>query len=106
MTIRDTSSRLMRWCLKLDDYNYEIIFRPGKMNVVADALSRPRLDVDYLSIDSIDAKNSATMLVVTRSKTKQLATLNTPTIEPTIPTIKELVIINANVGIITTNVLF
>lgn len=125
MSIRDTSSRLMRWCLKLEDYNYQIIFRPGKLNVVADALSRPRLDVDYLSIDSIDARNSATILVVTRSKTKQSAETTTPIIEPITlelnrdssidpcatsfdeynESIKNLVIINPNINIITTNLL-
>lgn len=37
---RDTSSRLLRWRLKLMNYEYEIKYRPGKINMNADALSR------------------------------------------------------------------
>ena len=32
--------RLERWALQLQEYNYDIIHRPGKSNYVADALSR------------------------------------------------------------------
>ena len=34
------TGRLERWALKLQEYNYDIIHRPGKSNYVADALSR------------------------------------------------------------------
>ena len=38
---QDTSSRLMRWALKLQEYDIVINYRRGKANGNADALSRP-----------------------------------------------------------------
>lgn len=38
--IADAGSRLMRWRLKLMEYEYDIVYRAGKLNVNADALSR------------------------------------------------------------------
>lgn len=38
--VKDPTSRLMRWRLKLDEYNYEIIYKSGSVNHNADALSR------------------------------------------------------------------
>ncbi|XP_076660488.1 uncharacterized protein LOC143363841, partial [Halictus rubicundus] len=37
---KDPSSRLMRWRLKLEEYEYEIEYTKGKDNTAADALSR------------------------------------------------------------------
>lgn len=37
---KDPSSRLMKWRLKLEEYEYEIEYTKGKDNIVADALSR------------------------------------------------------------------
>ena len=36
----DPSSKLQRWRLKLEEYEYEIIYRKGSLNRAADALSR------------------------------------------------------------------
>lgn len=36
----DPGARLLRWRLKLNNYNYEIQYTPGKTNFVADELSR------------------------------------------------------------------
>lgn len=41
MNCKDPSSRLMRWRLKLMEYDYQIRYKPGKTNTNADALSRP-----------------------------------------------------------------
>ena len=38
---QDTSSRLMRWALKLQEYDIIINYRRGKANGNSDALSRP-----------------------------------------------------------------
>lgn len=41
MTCRFLSGRLTRWILCTQDYDLEVIHIPGKVNVIADALSRP-----------------------------------------------------------------
>lgn len=40
MTARDLAGRLHRWALTLQEYDFEVEYRPGKQNAVADALSR------------------------------------------------------------------
>ena len=40
MSVKDPGSRLLRWCIKLEEYNYEIVYKPGVQNSNADALSR------------------------------------------------------------------
>lgn len=39
-SIKDPTSRLVRWRLKLAEYEYEVKYKAGKTNVNADALSR------------------------------------------------------------------
>lgn len=38
--LKDPTSRLARWRIKLAEYDYEVIYKPGKINANADALSR------------------------------------------------------------------
>ena len=40
MTLNDPTGRLMRWRLRLLEFDYEIVYRPGRVHQVPDALSR------------------------------------------------------------------
>jgi hypothetical protein len=40
MNIKDPGSRLLRWRIKLEEYDYEIVYKQGALNTNADALSR------------------------------------------------------------------
>jgi hypothetical protein len=39
-SVKDPSSRLLRWRLKLEEYEYEVVYKNGSNNTNADALSR------------------------------------------------------------------
>lgn len=41
--ISGASDRLMRWRIQLEEYDFKVVYTPGKGNVVADALSRIEL---------------------------------------------------------------
>lgn len=40
VNLKDPASKLARWALKLQEFDFEIVHRKGKLNVVADTLSR------------------------------------------------------------------
>jgi hypothetical protein len=40
MSVKDPGSRLLRWRIQLEEYDYEIVHKPGAQNSNADALSR------------------------------------------------------------------
>lgn len=42
--LKEPNSKLTRWALKLEEYNFDIQYIPGKSNRVADALSRIQLN--------------------------------------------------------------
>ncbi|KAK0071050.1 hypothetical protein PV326_001741, partial [Microctonus aethiopoides] len=44
-------SKLVRWRLKLLEYEYEIVYKPGKLNSNTDALSRPYTEINIIQKD-------------------------------------------------------
>jgi hypothetical protein len=40
MDVKDPRSRLLKWRIKLEEYDYEIVYKKGLLNPNADALSR------------------------------------------------------------------
>ena len=56
---KDPCSRVSRWRLKPAEYDFEVIYKAGKMNVNADALSRNPIDDNkekpkYSQVDDYD----------------------------------------------------
>lgn len=51
-SVKDPTSRLLRWRLKLAEYDYKVIYKAGKMNINADALSRNPAPVFPINSDS------------------------------------------------------
>jgi hypothetical protein len=57
-SVKDPSSRLLRWRLKLEEYQYEVVYKKGSNNTNADALSR--IHVAENCTDSHDDKPGLT----------------------------------------------
>ena len=55
----DLNTRVQKWRFKLSEYDYTVIYKPGKINSNADALSRN-------PVENVDVN------VVTRAKAKRL----------------------------------
>lgn len=64
--VREVGSRLMRWRLKLEEYDYEIIYKAGKTNVNADALSRIQIELckqrDSIETETFDKGEEETQI--------------------------------------------
>lgn len=53
--VKDLGSRLIRWRLTIEKYDYKILYKPGKLNRYADALSRiSRNDISVQQIQIRD----------------------------------------------------
>lgn len=50
-SVKDPGSRLVRWRLKLQEYQYKIVYKPGITNQNADALSR--IQVNLVRLDEL-----------------------------------------------------
>lgn len=57
LSLKDSTSRLTRWALKLQQYNYTVVHKPGKKHLNADALSRAvlKLNQEVLPVMDLDA---------------------------------------------------
>lgn len=56
---RNTNAKLKRWKARIEEYNYELLYKPGKTNQVADALSRLKLEVNNLTSSNSETMHSA-----------------------------------------------
>jgi len=57
-SVKDPSSRLLRWRLKLEEYEYEVKYKKGSSNTNVDALSRIHVTEDFT--DRQDVKTEPT----------------------------------------------
>ena len=79
LTLEDPTGRLMRWRLRLMEFDYEIIYRPGLKHQVPDALSRlrhppgaPNSEVDdEIPTFKTDMADIALVNVTTRRQSRQ-----------------------------------
>ena len=75
LTLSDPSSRLMRWRLRLSEFDFEIQYRPGRVHQVPDALSRlitPESDPKPVD-DEIPTFGDHNVLVTTRANNRRSA---------------------------------
>lgn len=85
---KNMSARIHRWKYILMSYQFKIIYKSGKSNVVADALSRVAIDASdsdeesqHLDLDLFTMKNSV-LVAETRSHTAKNR-VQSPAVEPT-----------------------
>jgi len=83
-SVKDPTSRLVRWRLKLQEYEYDIVYKAGKSNVNADALSRNPITQQALPL-TIDTEPDSNESLLLYKKPRKSPT-NTPTEDlPTSP---------------------
>ena len=62
--LKDPASRLARWRIKLSEYEYDIAYKPGRVNSNADALSWDPCDNGGINIDSLHVEESQKFVLV------------------------------------------
>ncbi|CAK9811734.1 Retrovirus-related Pol polyprotein from transposon 297 [Anthophora quadrimaculata] len=72
--VKDPSSRLVRWRLKLAEYEYRVIYKEGKTNMNADALSRNPVQILPLTANSDSSDDSALFISPHARCSRQTAT--------------------------------
>lgn len=77
LNLKISSSRLIRWAIKLEEFNFEIIYRPGKINFVADALSRIEPPMDFIT------ESIANINMLTRAQARMQQTNDKAILVPT-----------------------
>lgn len=54
LSLKVPNSRLTKWQLRLEEFDFEIKYKKGKDNTVADALSRIEVDTKETRVDDDD----------------------------------------------------
>ena len=81
------NSRLMRWAVFLNEFDFSIVHRPGTANLIADALSRlkncaqpilPTNPLQALDVDNVDVSNLEALPCISCSVTMQRSKFMVP----------------------------
>lgn len=59
LSSRNNNAKLKRWKARIEEYNYKLIYKPGKTNIVADALSRLPVEVNMMTSSDGASQHSA-----------------------------------------------
>ena len=72
---KDPCSRVTRWKLKLAEYDFDVIYKAGKTNVNADALSRNPIDLKNIENDVINNENNIEINLIKQKNAKCISDL-------------------------------
>jgi len=86
MNFKEPNSKLVRWKLQLNEYDYEVEYKKESQNLVADALSRVNSEANTHSVDvgKYEIKNSETPLNEFNIQIVILMNLNSTTKDETL----------------------
>lgn len=79
MKVQRLNDRQIRWAERLDQYNYRLVFRPGKDNIVADSLSRREQDQGLYQDKELSERLRQLLSRQVLKETIQLASLTSST---------------------------
>ena len=60
-SVKDTSTRLGRWAIQLQEYQYDVVHKQGRVHLNADALSRRTYDTSVIEVTEDNSVNSVTL---------------------------------------------
>ncbi|GIX98892.1 hypothetical protein CDAR_379741 [Caerostris darwini] len=58
MKLKDPTSRIARWLLTLQQYTYTVVHKPGRLNLMADYLSRAKYSNNNENENRLNAVNA------------------------------------------------
>lgn len=65
MSLKEPNSKLVRWRLKLEEFDYEIRYKKGKQNTNADALSRVKIaDTVHINVNETEENDNASIATI------------------------------------------
>lgn len=84
LNLREPNSRLTRWRLKLAEYNFTIIYKKGKANTNADALSRVEIHNEELDSVVVNISDSSSSIPIIQIDDSSSSTVTAPDDRPLI----------------------
>jgi hypothetical protein len=64
-SLKDPNDKMLRWRLRLQEFDYDVKYRPGKQNIVADGLSRIKIE----ELNTNDTSTSSSQATINTDRT-------------------------------------